>query len=449
MGAEPCLYIISHACGYVLEEQRRHSWSLRVKARKNPVSILAGSSRDVCYEARVVRHEPERCLVGRVRGQICVLNNGNKPTRLRIRSSVARSTGTGVFSGIPGAEVTLAPDESLMPGDTKCLNYEVEFPCLSLVVYRSITVVSGTEAEHTASCQEICKMADFTLPADPVPRIIDSSATLSIRHSVPPGLKASSPLASPVILSNSENLNLAVTLTAPDVTAMEPRALKSEFVLVTHDLATVLRENVSVDIVIPRREDTEPTRVSTAAQEPEPVALPGATQENRPGDEKPLADCLAEPVCVQVNRVHDFRYDKALVHQALDLPECSGDNATCEVRSVDCDEVVKRRQDGGDMVDIEAFVRVTYDVSVHGKCVKSGLRLEFSRRLMLSSPDDTRVRCEAAVMSALCTKRAEGGIACEFSVHILATSTRSEQILIPSYGLCVPRVCQHPSSLKD
>jgi hypothetical protein len=104
---------------------RDYDWTIEKTGSETELTLYVGETATVDYTVVVTASMEE--FAG-VKGQICVLNGGDRPTEgLELNPWVLFKNGPGPFEPLPGATTKITPAEQLGPGEEDCYEFEIEF----------------------------------------------------------------------------------------------------------------------------------------------------------------------------------------------------------------------------------------------------------------------------------------------------------------------------------
>jgi hypothetical protein len=104
---------------------RDYDWTIEKTGSETELTLYVGETATVDYTVVVTASMEE--FAG-VKGQICVLNGGDRATEgLELNPWVLFKNGPGPFEPLPGATTKITPAEQLGPGEEDCYEFEIEF----------------------------------------------------------------------------------------------------------------------------------------------------------------------------------------------------------------------------------------------------------------------------------------------------------------------------------
>lgn len=248
-----------------------HDWTINKTVSPTSLTLAIGDSGLVDYVLDIQRSAPPAQDIFGVRGEVCVTNSGDRATEgLKIEDQVQFNIGDE-FQDLAGATRTIVPPVQLLPGETQCYPYEIEFDPVSGAVYRNTAHVTITN--HSGSLGEAfgpTPKADFGLPSSPTIVELDATAQVNDLATAPANFSVSRSQSFPVMMTGSGRIAYSATITnegefcgqsfdvsnTATVTASDTGEMDSDGSLVT----------VSTGVC--------PTPTPTPEPEPEPTATP-------------------------------------------------------------------------------------------------------------------------------------------------------------------------------
>ncbi|MHB8986035.1 MAG: hypothetical protein ACYC38_08850 [Eubacteriales bacterium] len=165
-----------------------------------------------------------------------------------------------------------------------------------------------------------------------------------------------------------------------------------------------------------------------------------------------------EVVCIEVLKVYDFCFQtEHRDNVCTPLGTCkpsSGATVTCTIHSVTCSEVGRSEPDQSGRSNVTLAVTVIYNLEVFPpgstipECSFADLSFGFTKTVNLcapTSPFPTTIVCE--VPSFACGPCLILGtqICCSFDLCLIIQSVAPVKLLVPSFGFCVPSMCEQVS----
>src|SRR5262249_15193081 len=115
------------ACTGFNEETIAYDWQVTESVAPPNLTVGAGQTGYASYQVCGLREIASDTRVTGVRGQVCLDNTGNLTTQgLTVVAQVECKAGPGPFQPLPGASQTISGYE-LLPGESRCVAYEVDF----------------------------------------------------------------------------------------------------------------------------------------------------------------------------------------------------------------------------------------------------------------------------------------------------------------------------------
>lgn len=174
--------------GFVRKEIK-YDWQIHKSSNVQNVTVDRGDSATIQYTLQADRLLlPEHEVAG-VKGFITVTNGGDRATEgLTIVDQVQYKNASGPFQDLPGATLTIVPEEQLQPGETKSYAYEITFSSIQGAIYRNKAKVTITN--HSGHLDESFgpePKADFNLQNTANPAETDENAALTDSFACPSG----------------------------------------------------------------------------------------------------------------------------------------------------------------------------------------------------------------------------------------------------------------------
>lgn len=166
-----------------------------------------------------------------------------------------------------------------------------------------------------------------------------------------------------------------------------------------------------------------------------------------------------EIVVIETRKVYDYCFQEDMIERCFFVAGL-GTGATvtsCEITNVACNEILEREpvpdQEGMALVSI----RVTLDISItvvpspNASPITVTRSVAFPKRVVLCAPPGTHVTCDVRG-TCICTVQPQVGagtepnICCTIQLCIVLKTTADVNILVPSFGMVVPKECQVASA---
>lgn len=158
--------------------------------------------------------------------------------------------------------------------------------------------------------------------------------------------------------------------------------------------------------------------------------------------------------CIEVLKVYDFcfqseRRDNVCTPLGTCMPT-PGATVTCTITAVDCVEVGRTVPDASGRANVTLAVTVTYNLEVFApgattpECTFTDLIFAFTKEIRLCAPTTpfaTTIMCSVPSFACSCLILGPN-ICCTFDLCIVVQSVAPVKLLVPTFGFCVPAVCE-------
>lgn len=173
--------------------------------------------------------------------------------------------------------------------------------------------------------------------------------------------------------------------------------------------------------------------------------------------EQEVRKLFPETVCIEVPKVYDFCFQaERRENVCFDLPSsCAGGvSAECKITDVSCSEVLPRSEpDERGRANVVIAVQVCLDIKVKDACDRVVCNLAnrsfgFTKTILLCAPTTpfpTTVVCDIPNFSCGPCLILGNQVCCAFDLCIIVQSVAVVKILVPSFGFCVPQLCESVS----
>lgn len=191
-----------------------YDWSIVKTADPLSLEIQLGESDEIEYCLNVIRIKTSEDDTFSVFGSIFVTNGGEKTTEnLKIVDQVEYKVGAGPFQPLPGALLTILPDQ-LLPGQSSYFNYEIAFTPIPGAIYRNSAKVTITNHSGHLDIEFGPEpKASFFLPSSPMVFSVDQSAVVHDLPICPSGFTCLASNHSPWTFYESGSLCFTKTVT--------------------------------------------------------------------------------------------------------------------------------------------------------------------------------------------------------------------------------------------
>jgi hypothetical protein len=154
--------------------------------------------------------------------------------------------------------------------------------------------------------------------------------------------------------------------------------------------------------------------------------------------------------CIVVDKVYDSCFqveDLTTGEFEFDFggPD-EGDLLDCELKKVDC-QVVRRTPAGGNFFTLLLLITVTIKVSnPDDPCRKTEREIKFTKTVTLCCPDGVDPNCdESTLTNCTCVvvddRNGLEVAVCDLQLCLVIKCILKVQLLVPSYGFCIPAPC--------
>jgi len=170
--------------------------------------------------------------------------------------------------------------------------------------------------------------------------------------------------------------------------------------------------------------------------------------------EQDVRKLFPETVCIEVPKVYDFCFQaERRENVCFDLPpKCAGGvSAECTITNVKCDEVLPRSEpDARGRANVVIAVQVTLDIKIKDAsdkvvCTLCDLTFGFTKTVLLCAPVTpfpTTVVCEVPSFACGPCLILGNQVCCAFDLCLIIQSVAVVKLLVPSFGFCVPQLCE-------
>lgn len=173
--------------------------------------------------------------------------------------------------------------------------------------------------------------------------------------------------------------------------------------------------------------------------------------------EQDVRKLFPETVCIEVPKVYDFCFQaERRENVCFDLPDGreGGVTAECTIKNVSSNEVLPRSEpnDQG-RANVVIAVQMTLDIKIKDACgrvvcILSDLSFGFTKTVLLcapSTPFPTTVVCDVPNYACGPCLVLGNQVCCNFDLCIVIQSVAVVKLLVPSFGFCVPHLCESVS----
>lgn len=157
-----------------------------------------------------------------------------------------------------------------------------------------------------------------------------------------------------------------------------------------------------------------------------------------------------EVVCIETFKVYDFcfqserRENNCFDLGGTEIP--TGSTISCQIKKVTCEEVGRSEPDEDGRANVTIAVSVEAKVKIKDpeghKIFKDVKTFGFTKTVLLCAPVGTDIICNIA--NAACGPCLIMGnqVCCTFDLCLIIQSVALVKLLVPSFGFCVPKVCE-------
>ncbi|MEW6573548.1 MAG: hypothetical protein AB1374_07950 [Bacillota bacterium] len=157
-----------------------------------------------------------------------------------------------------------------------------------------------------------------------------------------------------------------------------------------------------------------------------------------------------EVVCIETFKVYDFcfqaerRENNCFNVGALEIPQ--GATIRCKIKDVQCEEISRTTPDEQGRSNVTFAITVTAKVKVldaNGNVIfRDTKTFGFTKTVVLCAPEGTQTVCSVANASCGPCILVGNQICCTFDLCIIIQVVAVVKLLVPSFGFCVPKVCE-------
>lgn len=164
--------------------------------------------------------------------------------------------------------------------------------------------------------------------------------------------------------------------------------------------------------------------------------------------------------CIVVDKVYDscFQIEERTRETTITMPNFNsqsrcdnliGTSIPCalqEGRTIECNEI-SRTPVGGGFFTISLLVTVPVTLSFPNNGETFDREFNFTKSVTLCAPEGVEIDCsESTLMRCSCViTEADSGeveVTCDLQICVVVKAILTVQLLVPSYGFCVPAPCQ-------
>jgi hypothetical protein len=159
----------------------------------------------------------------------------------------------------------------------------------------------------------------------------------------------------------------------------------------------------------------------------------------------------SELVVIEAAKIVDFCFQEDRLERFFTLDDLSDGAAvrSCEIVEVRCCEVAERRP-VGDLFEVtlrvDACIRVIFVPGIGEEPERLERLVRLQKRAVLRAPEGTEVTCDVQG-DCLCTLQPSDGndpnLFCTINLCVTITVSALVKLLIPTYGLVMPKACDH------
>lgn len=166
-----------------------------------------------------------------------------------------------------------------------------------------------------------------------------------------------------------------------------------------------------------------------------------------------------EIVLVDARKVFDFCTQQDTLERCFCVADLGPDAAVidCQIVNISCQEIAEREPiiggEGRALVSIQVnlTVRITLMPGNNQPPITVERNIAFPKRVILCAPMGTDVTCDVRG-TCICTVQppgstgcpVEANVCCTLQLVITITVTAPVKVLVPSFGMVMPRECQAP-----
>lgn len=157
-----------------------------------------------------------------------------------------------------------------------------------------------------------------------------------------------------------------------------------------------------------------------------------------------------EVVCIETFKVYDFCFQaERRENNCFDLGTVTvppGSTINCQICEVECEEIDRTPPNEQGRSNVTFAITVRANVTITdpaGTVIFNKTRtFGFTKTVVLCAPEGTQTACTVVNFSCGPCVIVGDQVCCTFDLCIVIQVVAVVKLLVPSYGFCVPRVCE-------
>lgn len=144
--------------------------------------------------------------------------------------------------------------------------------------------------------------------------------------------------------------------------------------------------------------------------------------------------------CIVVDKVYDSCVQTLTITQTIPDGACVVAGCTFDLATSSCSVGTVTPSTTTDYSDITFVIGAEYQIT----CVSGAILTEeayTTQTVTLYNPDGTTPSCTILSGTCMCVNLPNGDISCTLTLCVLFQTTATVQLMIPTYGFCVPPLC--------
>ncbi|HIE13016.1 MAG TPA: hypothetical protein EYP63_06285 [Desulfotomaculum sp.] len=157
-----------------------------------------------------------------------------------------------------------------------------------------------------------------------------------------------------------------------------------------------------------------------------------------------------EIICIETFKVYDFCYQaERRENNCFDLCDVTvprGSTIECQIKSVKCEEIARTAPDAQGRANVTFAITVDAKVTItdpDGNVIFTDQKeFGFTKTVVLCAPEGTQTACSIVTYSCGPCMIVGEQACCTFDLCIIIQVVAVVKLLIPTFGFCVPKVCE-------
>lgn len=144
--------------------------------------------------------------------------------------------------------------------------------------------------------------------------------------------------------------------------------------------------------------------------------------------------------CIVVDKVYDSCSQTITTTQTFDCPDCTISGCAIDLSCSSCTVGAITPSTTTDYSDVTFIIGAEYTVT----CSNGDTRTRTAyttQTVTLYNPDGTTPSCTIVSGACMCVNLPTDDISCTLTLCVLFQTTATVQLMIPTYGFCVPPTC--------